>query len=408
MISCHRVLVATLLLGILSAPTAWGQISTAPAVGGGAIPPAIKNATIIDAGGETQIKTFVAAQLGQFRQANTDAVPKAREALVAEAKGGSAAYLAKYGEILNAEILNVLGTVKDMKARLNAAIVIARVAEIANNTKLERSVLALLDKAQPEALKLWGMRAARPLLPELIKVNGEKPLIEAVMGTVKQFPDNGPLAEDAYDALNPRNAAAKAIPTVVDALLDLTAWRIDIYKNGLPGQGGKTLLPDLPDADSTPFVNIFNQGVWINLDKAKKQDVRTMQLACELLHWSAVRGEMPAYRNAREQLQGSIARVAGGIFVAASVLQDANVANVAKDVNGRAGQQQVDLVALVHPLCDLIPKMKGFEDVHPPQPSAPPDQQGKTNTTASDGGTNPQGGAAAGGNIPGAAVQQAR
>jgi hypothetical protein len=287
-----------------------------------------------------------------------------------------------------------------MRARLNAAIVVARVADIANNTKLEKAVLALLDKAQPEALKLWGMRGARPLLPELVKVNGEKPLITAILETVKQFPDNGPLAEDAYEALNPRNATAKAVPTIVDALLDLTAFRIEIYKNGVPGQGGKTLLPDLPDADSTPFQNMFNQGVWVALDKNKKQDVRSMQLACELLHWSAVRGETPAYRQYRDQLQRSIKLVAGGIFVAASVINEPAVRDLAQKVVREVEGQQVDLVALVEPLCAEIPKMKGFEGVHPVQSAPPADKQGDGSKTASDG--------ANGGNIPGATVQQNR
>src|SRR4051812_5063728 len=403
MTSCHRVLLAFFVLGILSVPRVWGQITTTSGpVGGtpslGGLSTAIKNSPIIDAAGEAQIKAFVGEQVGKFREASTDGVPKAREALIAEARGGSAAFYVKYGEMLNAEMLSVLKDVKDIRVRLNAAIVIARVAEIATNTKLEKAVLALLDKGQPEALKLWGMRAARPLLPELIKVNGEKPLIDAIIATVKQFPENGPLAEDAYDALNPRNAAPKSVPTIVDPLLDLTAWRIDIYKNGLPGQGNKTLVPDLPDADSTPFVNILNQGVWNNLDKSKKQDVRTMQLACDLLHWSAVRGETPAYRAYRDQLQGLISKVAGGIYVAASVMNEANVVNLAKAVSSGALQSSVNLETLVTPLCQDLPKMKGFEGIVLP----PPTDTAQGTKTASDGaGTG-------NGNTGGATVQQTR
>jgi len=406
MIGSHRVLLALSLLGILSARSAWGQVPATVPTGG--IAAAVKSATIIDAAGEAQIKSFIAEQLGAFRQVNTDAVPKARETIIAEARGGSAAYLAKYAEVLNVDILNILKDVKDRRARLNAAIVVARVADIANNTKLEKSVLAFLEKNQPEELKSWGMRAARPLLPELVKVNGEKPLIELIISTVKQFPGNGPLAEDAYDALNPRTATAKAVPAIVDPLLDLTAWRIEIYKNGVPGGGGKTLLPDIPDADSTPFVNIFNQDVWKNLDKNKKQDVRSMQLASELMWWSAVRGETGAYRGSREQLQGSIAKVSGGIFVAASILGENAVRDLAQKVNHDITQQAVDMVAVVHPLCDLLPHMKGFEEIHPPQPAQQVGPQGQGNTTASDGGAAPPSGAATGGNIPGATVQQAR
>ena len=399
MISCHRVLLVLSILGILSAPS-WGQAPGIIVSGG--LPATVKSATIIDAAAEAQIKTFASEQLQKFREVNTDGVTKARENLIAEAKGGSVAFLAKYAELLNGEILGILKDVKDAKSRLNAAIVVARVADIANNTKLEKCVLALLDKNQPEAMRIWGMRAARPVLPELLKVNGEKPMIDAIVATVKQFPSNGPMCEDAYDALNPRNATAKAVPTIVDALLDLTAWRIEIYKNGLPGGGAQTLLPDEPEVDSTPFTNICNQGVWVALDKNKKQDVRAMQLASDLMGLSAVRAETPAYRSYREQLQGSISRVSGGVFVAATIVGDNNAAALAKDVSNRALQQAVDLVALVKPLADQIPKMKGFEDVHVP---AVLQNQGGAIGGADNNGNS---GAANGGNIPGAIVQPAR
>jgi hypothetical protein len=409
MISCHRVLLVLSILGILSVPYSWGQ---APAIiVSGGIPATVKSAPIIDAAAEAQIKTYLNEQLQKFREVNTDGVTKARENIIAEAKGGGAAFLAKYAELLNGEILGILKDVKDAKARLNAAIVVARVADIANNTKLEKCVLALLDKTQPEAMRIWGMRAARPVLPELLKVNGEKPMIEAIVATVKQFPANGPMCEDAYDALNPRNTATKSVPTIVDALLDLTDWRISIYKDGLPGGGGKTLLPDEPEVDSTPFTNIFNQGVLVALDKNKKQDVRAVQLACDLMAYSAVRGETPAYRSSREQLQSSISRISGGIFVVASTVGDNNVAALAKDASSRAMQQAVDLVALIHPLCDAVPKMKGFEDVH-----VPAILQNQGGGTAQDGGAGnagnnggaANGGAANGGNIPGAVVQPVR
>src|SRR5438045_7902411 len=258
---CHRVLLAFSLLGILSAPCAWGQISTTSGPVGrdtpaGGLSTAIKNSPMVDTAAEAQIKAFVSEQSAKFREVDAKDLSKARESLVNEAKGASPAFMAKYSEVLNAEMLTVLKDVKDIRVKLNAAIVIARISDAAASPKLEKAVLALLDKAQPEALKLWGMRAARPLLPELVKVNGEKPLIEAIIATVKQFPENGPLAEDAYDALNPRNAPPKQIPTIVDALLNLVEWRIGIYEKGLPGDGEKMLVPDLPKADSNPFVNI--------------------------------------------------------------------------------------------------------------------------------------------------------
>jgi hypothetical protein len=410
----HRVLVAFSLLGILCVPGAWGQIpATAPA-GGGAISAAVKGASAIDAAAETQIKAFIAEQVGKFRELNPEAIPKARELLVAEAKGGSPAYLAKYAEVLNNEILNVLKTVKDMRGRLNAAIVVARVAEIANNTKLEKSVLALLDKGQPEALKLWGMRAARSVLPELVKVNGEKPLIDAVIATVKQFPTNGPLAQDAFDTLNPRNVPAKSVPAIVDPLLDLLVWRLDIYKNGV--QGSKTLVPDDPLADATPIANVLHPDAWKSLDRNKKQDVRVMQLACELFVLSATRGDDNAYQKYREQLKDSIVKMSASLYVTASVMNEENLKNAAATVNKGASGQAVNLTSLVMPLCVQISQVKGFEEVKPPQIA--PQQvapQGQGTPAAADqgagGGAAGTGGTAekaAGGNIPGAVVVPAK
>ncbi|HEV8603849.1 MAG TPA: hypothetical protein VGQ99_00700 [Tepidisphaeraceae bacterium] len=410
----HRVLVTYSLLGILCVPGAWGQIAATVPAGGGAIPAAVKSASVMDAGGETQIKAFIGEQVGKFRELNTEGIPKSREVLVAEAKGGSPAYLAKYAEVLNGEILNVLKDVKDMRGRLNAAIVVARVAEIANNTKLEKSVLALLDKGQPEALKLWGMRAARSVLPELVKVNGEKPLIEAVIATAKQFPTNGPLAQDAYDALNPRNVPAKSVPAIVDPLLDLLVWRLEIYKNGVPGS--KTLVPDDPLADATPIANVLHPDAWKNLDRTKKQDVRVMQLACEMFVLSATRGDDGAYQKYREQLKDSIVKMSASLYVTASVMNEEKLKDAAGVVNKGASGQAVNLVSLVMPLCEQISHVKGFEEVKPPQIA--PQQvapQGQGTPAAADqgaggGGTGTAGGGekATGGNIPGAVVVPAK
>src|SRR4051812_28038952 len=101
MIRSHRVLLVLFLLAI--ATRASGQITTTTGPAGGpevigGLPTTLKSAPIIDAAADAQIKTFIANQLGKFRDVNTDAVPKAREAIIAEARGGSAAFLAKYAE----------------------------------------------------------------------------------------------------------------------------------------------------------------------------------------------------------------------------------------------------------------------------------------------------------------------
>src|SRR3954470_2111567 len=158
MIFPHRVLVAAFMLGILCVPRAWGQPATMQT---GGLPLALKSSGVIDAASAAQIKAFITGETSKLCAVNNNGLTSAREALIDGAKGGSPAFLAKYAELLNAETRPIIANCQDMRGRLNAGIVVARVAELANNTKLERSVLALLDKNQPEPLKLWGIRAAR-------------------------------------------------------------------------------------------------------------------------------------------------------------------------------------------------------------------------------------------------------
>ena len=116
----------------------------------------------LSAAAETaQIKAFLTGEVGKLCAVNNNGLSAAREAIINEAKGGSPQFLVKYAEILNAEAFPIIQKCNDMRGRLNAGIAVAKVAELANNSKLEKCVLALLDKDQPEALKVWGIRAAQ-------------------------------------------------------------------------------------------------------------------------------------------------------------------------------------------------------------------------------------------------------
>jgi hypothetical protein len=364
----HRVALAFLMVGILSAPRAWAQSATAPAPA--AMPAAVKSAAVTGPAEEAQIRKFIVDHVIALNAPEPAAVPKSRDALIGEAGGGGAtpAYQAKYAEVLNAEIIKFLANTNVPRARLNAAIVVARVADIVKNTKLEKAVLELLGQKQPEHLKLWGMRASKSVLPELVKVKGEKPLATAVLATVKSFPASGEIAQDAYEALNPRNVSAKDVPTVVGPLLDLLEWRISIYSNGVPDDP-KAMVPDSPVADATAFTNVFNATVWENV--AKPQQVKAMQLACHLFKHSAQRGDDRQFAGYREQLKDTIKTTSAALFVAASVMGEQVVAADAKRVSTTIGGANVSMVGVVDPLCQLIPAMKGFEQVKPLAPQAP-------------------------------------
>ena len=153
----HRVALALLLVGILSAPRAWAQSATAPAPAA-AMPAAVKTAAVTSPADEAQIRKFIVDHVIALNAPEPTAVPKSRDALIGEAGGGGAtpAYQAKYAEVLNAEILKFLANVNVPRARLNAAIVVARVADIVKNTKLEKAVLELLAPSR------WSLRCGFP------------------------------------------------------------------------------------------------------------------------------------------------------------------------------------------------------------------------------------------------------
>src|SRR5688572_12528870 len=155
-----RVLVAVCVGSSLLAGGVFGQ----------SIPPQLKTSASIDKASAQAIELAVAPNVQKLADENPDAQRQAREALIGEVRAAgaepSAAFMAAYSEALGNAVMKLP---KDAHARtlLNAAIVVARVADITKSPKLEPVVLWLLGEQQPEAVKLWGMKAARGIMPEL-------------------------------------------------------------------------------------------------------------------------------------------------------------------------------------------------------------------------------------------------
>ena len=132
---------------------------------------------------------------------------------------------------------------------------------------------------------------------------------------------------------------------------------------------------DVGDETLIQKVDVLDRGIWGVLKK--EQQVKSLQLACDLLVVSAVRGDDPLYLAYRPQLQDSVRQVSALMYVIASAfLGDPNLIRVTKDASGQAQQANVSLVSLVAPICDAISKVKGFEEVKPPKIQGAPEPQG--------------------------------
>lgn len=130
-----------------------------------------------------------------------------------------------YPAALNAALLPVLGS-GTPRARLNAAVVLERVAKRTASPALVPATSALLcDRS--EAIVLWGIKTARPLISA-----GGAPasaLARKVVNALKAHLGSGPIAEEAYEALHPDGTPQ---PAVVQSLLAALEARTALYDNG--------------------------------------------------------------------------------------------------------------------------------------------------------------------------------
>jgi hypothetical protein len=145
---------------------------------------------------------------------------------------------ADYPESLNAAMLRVL-TTGTPRAKLNAAVVLERVAGKTASPALVPATSALLSD-RSEAIALWGIKTARPLIAAGGAPAGT--LAPKVVSAFWAHPASGPIAEESYAALLPDGPLQ---PAVVQALLTVLEARVAAYGNGAipPSPGAEQRVP---------------------------------------------------------------------------------------------------------------------------------------------------------------------
>lgn len=192
----------------------------------------------------------------------------------------SPVYLDAYAGAV-AKALAPLTTHEDMRVRLNAAIANARVAERAGNTRLsDVTVRFINDKTL--AVSLWGVKAARSMLPAALSAGGgNNPLLAAILQAVQRY-GYGPIVVEVYDALclNIISANPKPPPAVVKGavpeILRVFRARVDSYGGGVP--------PD-PAIDNVASEFLSFGPVWQQMPNPQK--VEAVQAMADLLSYVA-------------------------------------------------------------------------------------------------------------------------
>ncbi len=252
------------LLG--QAPPAAGPTTPPPAAAGapGNID-AIRTSSAV-AGAAPAITAYITPQVTLLTSGAAAAAAGARDKLIdAAGPGATPAFLAAYAGLLNTSLAPALNHASE-HVRLNAAIVVARVAERSNNGALSAATLTLLnDKSQN--VVLWGVKAARWIIPALLRVPpaaAANPLLAAVVKAVATHGHGaigGPIVIEAYetlmvDALNAnakQRPAAAMITAVIPYMHQLLQQRAAAYQKGIPPE---------PAADSRGTLFLVDSTVW--------------------------------------------------------------------------------------------------------------------------------------------------
>ncbi len=273
-VRCVCLATAVLFLGATTTAT---LAQAAPAAAVVSIPKAAREAQTVAEIGQfkTTIEQFIAAKVQDLTSTDAKTRSGARDILIQEARNGdSTIYLKTYADFLAADVTPVLTNNVSAADKLMAAIVVARIAERSGNSSLAGAARQML-KDPSEAIVLWGVKAAQPIIPVL----AASPLdpnfvLIAEVATVAQKHSNPFVIDDAYQALTltRRGSNAQApTPQMVTAVLphvqSLLANRLAQY--------GKS-VPPAPGSDNRATNFYVSTEVWKGVPAAQLPMVQQM------------------------------------------------------------------------------------------------------------------------------------
>ncbi|MGH7178414.1 MAG: hypothetical protein ACREJC_13630 [Tepidisphaeraceae bacterium] len=282
-----------------------------------------------------EITKFIKAQIAQLTNPAPPTQSGARDAIVGETLPGggvtpSASFLDIYSEILNDELVPLAGN-PELRVRLGAAIVAARVAERASaSSQLQRAVMAFMNDKN-EAVVLWGLKGARFIMKPVLNNPASPQLIPVVLKTGTRFL-TGPVTQASYDALNvdPATIPASATAAAIGATQDLLAARVAEYADSIPAD---------PIVDTQATLNL-TAARWFNPQTAP-QRLRTAQLLSDL-SGSAAAKIPQAEPEERKTLAIMIKRVASAVSAMGILLNNTKLQDDVKEARAISENMSAD------------------------------------------------------------------
>jgi hypothetical protein len=215
-----------------------------PAAGPAGIPVAVKSMT--DASSfRPVIHQFIQDQLDKMSSEDPAVAKAARDKLITECTPeSSGSYFDVYSQEVNTAVVAMLSKtpLPRLRVRLNLAVMIEAIAQIAKTTQVEGAVIKLINDPA-DVVALWGMKAAKPVIAAVLvqpAPNPKDPLILAILPAVKQHLKSGYVTAEAYSALVAGGTGPQAA-LILRPILDLLEYRVSLYKTG---------VPDSPEAET--------------------------------------------------------------------------------------------------------------------------------------------------------------
>lgn len=278
-----------------------------------AIPTTLKTVTALAPAQSATIKTYVSTNFARLLSDENNAVDSARAELVAGMSSPapktpcSFAYLTDYTNAVVAELQKVVDKAP-LPKRVNAAIVVARVAEqihaqgdIVALTPLYPFIMAEM-KDKCEAIALWGVKAATqamaaaPGAPTL-------QMMAAIIPCVKDHNLSGAITDEAYTALD-----IPSQPAAIKATLDLYKLRVDAFANGVPSD---------PSVDWRAASHLTAQtGMWPKLTPQQQDQV--MGLIRANMEGALANLKPDASPELQDQTKTVLIKEGGAVWVVAS------------------------------------------------------------------------------------------
>lgn len=259
----------------------------------------------------SEIERYLDFHMQRLFGTDVSEVSQAREMLGAPLRAeASVTFRNLYADYLLSRLQRRLGGAPTFN-QLNAAIVAEKVARMAQSSRLAPLLRQVIED-DDAAVALWGLKAAYIVFPTLSRSlpAGERDaLISAVVAAARRFPENGPVAEEAFKTLSMRTTEsrppsgetlAQAAPVVTPAMNELIRFRVGQYRPNQP--------PPIPLAENAALVFLTNIFVWPNQPPEQRSQT-VMTLRDLMLQATITANNLPQNSDLRVQVVELLKRI---------------------------------------------------------------------------------------------------